>query len=100
MHWDKFRLFASHISPAASAVCCRVSIQELSPKSSRRYSDAIFLPRNRRKVTHHEDGVFRRLSLAQQRNHAGQTVVTIHPLEPRRIGVQFMHSFFVAVELV
>src|SRR6202050_5979412 len=95
--WFVLGIHAAEIADSGAAVFQSIAVQQLVPIAASGNTHAIAHAHDRREVTDDENGVSGRLTLAQQRNRAGEIVITIDPREARGMGVKQVQGRLAAV---
>src|SRR6266404_7670462 len=100
VHRNCFSFLAAQVSGSAAAVVGSVAVEQFAPEAVEGNSDAVRFTGYRSEIAHYENRIFRALSLAQQRDHAGRSIVTIDPLEPSRIVIQLVQRWLTPINAI
>src|SRR4051812_32326096 len=100
VHWNIFRILPAEISEIRPAIRIRIAVENFCPSSNMGNTDAIFVARNRREVTNHQDGIGSTDGLSDKAQHALLRIAAIDPFETFPFTVQFVKSAFVSIGVI
>src|SRR5215831_5073583 len=95
---DRSSLHATEVAPSAPAILYGVAVQELLPETTAGSAKTIVLVGNGSEVADDENDVFRGVSFPNETNDTGFAVITIDPLEARRIQILLVQRGFAPIE--
>src|SRR5215510_9556405 len=95
---DRHSLHTTEVSPSTPAILHGVAVQELLPETAAGSAKTIVLAGNGSEVADDEYDVFRGVSFPNETNDTGFSVITINPLETRRIQIKLVQRGFAPIE--
>ena len=100
MRGHRFRVDASQVPHAASAVVLGVAIEKFFPISSRWHADPVSVTRYGGEIANDHNLISWKSAFAQQGNNTGSRVIAVDPLKPGGVGVELMQAGLLAINLV